>query len=97
MLGSRFSLVDQPGAGNTQQLGHLKCWIRNYNTASNNNYESWRVVFDTSFDTDGTSNVPDHAQIADGITEKSDIRTTIQTHVANAECDARLFIVFKDN
>lgn len=94
---TRISLVDQEGGAATQHVGHFKGWIRLYNTASNNNYESWRNVFDSGLDTDGTCNVTIPQPVATPLPEKSDIKMTVATHAANAEADARLFIVLVTN
>ena len=97
IIGTKRSLLDQEGAGTTQHLGHFKGWIRLYNEASNNNYEAWRNVFDSGLDTDGNTVNSSPEWLSDPITEKADIRMTVATQAANAEADARIFIILVDN
>jgi len=94
---ARISLIDQEGGATVQHVGHFKGWIRIYNESSNNNYESWRDIFDSGLDTDGTNNATIPQRISDPLPEKTDIKMTVATHSANAEADARLFLILVDN
>lgn len=94
--GIRLSLIDSPGAGTTQHLGHFKGKIRLYDTGSNNNYQSWRTVFDYGLDTDGSNDLVINSDIPVVLPAKTDVTVTVYTHSAGGEADCRLIIVLED-
>ncbi len=53
VVGKETGVMDIQGSGTTQHLAHFEGFVRAYNESSNNNYESWRKIFDSSHDTDG--------------------------------------------
>ena len=97
ITGTKISLIDQQGGATTQHVGHFKGWIRAYNESSNNNYESWRQVFDTGLDTDGNTTDSLDQPIPTPLPQKTDLRVTVNTHSANAEADARMYMVIVNN
>lgn len=96
ILGGQFSVVDQEGAGTIQHLAHIRGRVRAYDTNSHNNYQSWRTAFDVGLDTDGSGVSSFAQQTTAPLPPRADIMVEAYTHAANAEVDARLYIVLVD-
>jgi len=97
VVGKHFGVMDTQGAGTTQHLVHIEGDFRLYNESSNANYESWRTIFDSSHDTDGSGSMMAMEFMSEPLPEKSDIRVTAFSHKAGAEVEGRLFILLKRN
>lgn len=100
VIGNNFSCVKGSGGGGpgSGTAGvKFRGKIRIYNESSNNNYESWRKVFQKDVIEAGgnPSSAPEY--LSDPIPEKSDIRVTAQSDTANMLVDGRIYIVLVDN
>lgn len=93
VVGSAFSLADTPGAGKTQRVGQFRGRIRLYDESSNNNYQSWRTVFNLSLDSAGTGSIYQPQPLGIELPEKTDVQVEVYSHDASAQADCRLFVV----
>jgi len=95
--GGRFSWIKTSGGGGAAAECKLYGVARLYNTDSNNNYESWRNLFDSFITLNGGNPTNLIEQSTDPIPEKTDIRVTGVVDAGSADIDGRLHIVLVDN
>ena len=103
VVGNKFSCVKGGGGGGGPGPGsgtagiRFRGWVRTYNELSNNNYESWRKIYQKDVTESGgnPSDAPEF--LSDPIAEKTDIRITAESDTSNMLVDGRVYIVLKDN
>jgi len=95
--GGRFSWIKTSGGGGAAAECKLYGQARLYNTDSNNNYESWRNLFDSFITLNGGNPTNLIEQSTDPIPEKTDIKVTGIVDAGSADIDGRLHIILVDN
>ena len=97
VTGVKISCDESPTGAIKETTAHVKGFIRTYNTASTNNYNSWMLMFEVDLNNRGTGAVSLTQEQYSAIPEKTDIRMTADVAVNDTEVTARLFMYLVDN
>ena len=95
IIGGKASVAESPGGALKETSALVKIWVRDYNAASTNNYNSWRMIESADINNRGAGNVD--LDSASRIAAKSDIRVSAAVSADNTQVDVRLNIVLVDD
>lgn len=90
-----FGVKEKEGAALAETSCIVHVWARNYNAASTNNLESWRLLESVDINNRGAG----YARVGpiSNIPQKSDIRVSAKVAANDTEVNGRLDIVLVDN